>query len=70
MTMVTNDKAPRYNAEGYIDPTAHQAMQKMDVEDAQVSRLIHILKEIIDQAGFDLLARIEIRDRRTGREYR
>ena len=31
--------------------------------------LIRALKVLIDLAGFDLLARIELRDRKTGRRY-
>jgi len=38
--------------------------------DARNNRLIKIIKSIIDIAGFDLIARIEVRDRKTGRVYR
>ncbi len=62
------------NCEGYKDPTAHAAMSKILREEndqqRRVSELIGVLKYIIDAAGFDLLERIEIRDRKTGREYR
>ena len=36
----------------------------------RVSTLIGAIKGLIDLAGFDLLNRIEVRDRRTGKEYR
>lgn len=62
------------NKEGYSDPTAHAALSNVIREESEqqrrVSALIGVLKYIIDAAGFDLLARIEIRDRKTGREYR
>lgn len=62
------------NAEGYSDPTAGAAMAKIIREENEqqrrVSDLIGVLKYIIDAAGFDLLERIEIRDRKTGREFR
>lgn len=64
----------RRNREGYKDPTAYAAMSKIlrEEQDQQrrVTDLIGVLKYIIDAAGFDLLARIELKDRKTGREYR
>ena len=62
------------NAEGYSDPTAGAALSNIIREENErqrrVTALICELKRIIDAAGFDLIARIEIRDRKTGREYR
>lgn len=68
------DYGTKRNKEGYADPTAHTAIRNIIQEEAEqqrrVSELVGVLKYIIDKAGFDLLARIEIRDRRTGKEYR
>lgn len=62
------------NHEGYADPTAGAAMSKILREEHErqkrVTALIGVLKHIIDEAGFDLLERIQLRDRKTGREYR
>lgn len=62
------------NAEGYNDPTAHGAITKVMREENEQQRrlnaLIGSLKTFIDLAGYDLLNRIEVRDRKTGREYR
>ena len=62
------------NHEGYADPTAGAAMSKILREENEqkkrVTALICVLKRIIDGAGFELLARIEIKDKKTGREYR
>lgn len=67
-------KIPYRNAEGYADPTAHAAMtpiqQEQDEADQRLAQLIRTLKNTIDLAGYDLLARIEVRDRKTGRIYR
>lgn len=41
-----------------------------DEDDIRTQCLIKTLKNIIDLAGYDLLARIEVKDRRTGRVYR
>lgn len=62
------------NAEGYPDPTAHAAMtpvlRQQDEADQRLAQLIKTLKNMIDLADFDLLERIEVRDRKTGRVYR
>lgn len=64
----------RKNSSGYSDPTAYLGTKPIlraeNEQSKRVTDLIGVLKYIIDAAGFDLLARIEIRDRKTGREYR
>lgn len=59
---------PWENAEGYADPKVsaegHEAL------DAKVNTLIKVLKFIIAESGFELTARIELRDRKTGRFFR
>lgn len=64
----------RKNSEGYADPTAYAALAPVIREESEqqrrVASLIGVLKYIINAAGFDLLARIELKDRKTGREYR
>ena len=64
----------RKNSSGYSDPTAYHGtkaiIREENEQQKRVTTLISVLKYIIDAAGFDLLARIEIRDRKTGREYR
>lgn len=65
---------PWQNGEGYPDPTAHAGLKPVIQEDEErekrVNTLIFVLKYIIKLAGFDLLNRIEIRERKSGREYR
>lgn len=67
-------KIPYLNPEGYADPTAHDALTpiqaKQDESDKRCQQLIKALKSTIDLADYDLLARIEVRDRKTGRIYR
>ena len=62
---------PKRNLEGYIDPTAYKALSavqaQQDEDDRRCQQLIKALKFTIDLAGYDLLARIEVRDRKTGR---
>lgn len=68
------DYGIKRNHEGYSDPTAGTAISNIlrDEQEQQrrVSELLGVLKYIIDRAGFDLMARIEVRDRKTGKEYR
>lgn len=68
------DKDIRKNIEGYSDPTAYSAMSKVLREENErvrrVSAVIGIFRAVADLAGFDLIARIELRDRKSGREYR
>lgn len=67
-------KFPKRNASGCPDPTAHDALLPIAQEDAaleaRTTRLIKAVKSFIDLAGYDLIARIEIRDRRSGKIFR
>lgn len=69
-----DNKNPFLNAGGYPDPTAYQALKPIIREEAEldgkVNFLIKVLKYIIAESGFELLARIELRDKRTGRCFR
>lgn len=63
-----------YNSEGYPDPTAYHGMRQAMAEDAESARranaLIKELKALIQESGFELMTRIELRDKSSGREYR
>lgn len=65
---------PWQNHEGYSDPTAYERLKPIireeDEQQKRLNNLIFVLKYIIHLAGFELLNRIEIKDRKTGREYR
>lgn len=71
-------KIPVRNSEGYMDLTAHNAIENVmreqrysyDENDARCTRLVKSLRSIIDLADFDLVTRFELRDRRTRRMYR
>ena len=68
------NKNPYYNSEGYADPTAYSALKPIMQADAalegKVNFLIKVLKFIANEAGFDVVNRIELRDRNTGRLFR
>lgn len=65
---------PRKNSEGYSDPTAYEGLKPVIAEEnslcKDVSALINVLKYIIDKSGFELVNRIEVKDKKTGRVFR
>jgi hypothetical protein len=72
-----NDMAgrnPMFNSSGCKDLTAYHAIGNVIKEekelDKRVHNLINVLKFIIDWAGFELIGRIEIRDKKTRKEFR
>ena len=68
------DYGMKRNSEGYYDPTAYAALWNIRREEIaqgqRVSELIRVLRYIIDKSGFELTARIELREKRTGKEFR
>ena len=67
-------KDPRLNASGCKDPTAYAAVQKVSKEEKELSnkvcKVIKVLKTIINFTNFELVERIHLRDKKTGREFR
>lgn len=65
---------PHRNSEGYYDLTAYYGVKSIiDEENAlqrEVNLLIKVLKYIIIKSGFELVNRIEIRDKKTGRIFK
>lgn len=66
------------NQEGYSDPTPGTALSNICREDRQreadrlntISALIPVMKGAAELAGFEVVGRIILRDKNTGREYR
>lgn len=65
---------PYFNSEGYADPTAYHGTKDIIKEETETDRkateLIKVLKFIIRSCGFELIERVQIRDTKTGREFR
>lgn len=59
------------NGEGYKDTTADRAIAHAEHEKipARVSEVVHTLRLIADLTGFEIVGRIHLRDRATGREF-
>lgn len=61
------------NAEGYVDPTAYAALKSIvndEKAEKKAAYLITVLKYIIKESGFELINRIELKDKKTGRIFR
>ena len=68
------NRNPKRNSEGYPDPTAYEGLRPIIEEEnaleRRVNQLIKTLKYITGLAGFELISRIEIKDKETGRVFR
>ena len=67
------------NAEGYSGPPPGEAMSNIRREQRQqetaerlavISRLIPVMKQTAELAGFEVVGRITLKDKETGKEYR
>jgi len=58
------------NSEGYRDPTADKAVKHTDHTPEPVMKVIYLLRDIAGLAGFEIVGRICLRDKTTGKEYR
>lgn len=71
---VAANKNPMFNSSGCKDPTAYIAINQVSKEEAELNQRVHVLvttlKNIIDWAGFETISRIEIRDKKTRKEFR
>lgn len=57
------------NSEGYVDPTAYHALKNIE-DEKKVSELVFVLKWIINKSGFELVERIQLRDKKNGKIYK
>ncbi|MBM6667524.1 hypothetical protein H6A64_06680 [Lacrimispora saccharolytica] len=64
---------PRRNASGYVDNTAYQAIRSADREaeaEERFKKLLTMIFNLCDLAGFHIENRLEIRDKKTGKVWR
>lgn len=71
---IGNKNNPHNNSSGYADPTAYEGLKPIIAEenelDKRVNSVIKGIKCILSASGFELISRIEIRDKKSGREFR
>ena len=67
-------KVNRLNDKHYMDTTAHDAMEKVLREVAEIDKkcgvLISVLRNMIELSGFELTNRMELKHKASGREYK
>ena len=64
------ERDQRKNAEGYIDPTAYEAIRNVDKDDERFHRLLHTIFYICELAGFQIEGRVVLVDKRNGKVWR
>ena len=71
---MNNNRDLRRNSEGYMDTTAYEAIKSVTKSDKalddKVNFLIKVLRFIAYESGFEILNRIELQDRRSGKTFR
>lgn len=67
---VVIDKDLRKNSEGYIDPTAYEALKNVSKEDERFHKLLYTIFYLCELAGFEVEGRIVFVDKKTGRVWR
>lgn len=65
-----HDNDIRRNGSGYVDPTAYEVLKKMDEEEKHFHKLLHMIFDICDLAGFRVEGRITLEDKQTGKVWR
>lgn len=60
---------PKFNNSGSPDPTAYSAIKHVSDKDRQALDLIKVMKMVAQVSGFEVMNRITIRDKKTGREW-
>lgn len=60
----------RKNSEGYLDPTACQAMMNLEIEELRFKKLLRSIKDVCDLADFEIEGRVVLIDKRSGRVWR
>lgn len=68
--MHTDDNEIKRNGSGYVDLPAYQAIKNITHEEQKVSLFIKTIKNIANLCGYEILNRIEIRDKKTGRVWK
>lgn len=68
------NKNPRFNDSGCYDPTAYEALKPIIKDDAilenKAHNLVNTLKFVVEWAGFEFIGRIQIRHKKSGREFK
>lgn len=58
------------NGEGYSDPTAYEAIKRIDPTAKKRYRLMGAIFRICELAGYEVVGRITLKDVNTGKVYK
>jgi len=58
------------NNEGYPDTTAGEAIRNADKPPRHVMDAVYILRSVASLAGYEIIGRVELKDKKTGKEWR
>lgn len=61
---------PWENKSGCKDPTAYMVEKVISEEEQRKNDLVWVIKKIAGWAGFEIINRMELRERKSGRIYR
>lgn len=64
-----NPNDDKNNGHGYSDPTAYAALKNIDIEEIRFKKLLKTIFALCELAGFELVGRITLVDRRSGRKW-
>lgn len=72
-----NNQKPWLNNSGCPDPTAYEALKRIQADerklkdaDADAHLLVNVIKDILDLAGFELIGRIQMKHKKSGKIYK
>lgn len=62
------------NSEGYVDPTAGAAMAAVKREENSElndrnHKLIHAIRNVVDLAGFEIVGRVTLKHKKSGKVF-
>lgn len=60
----------RKNSEGYVDPTAYEAMRNLNKDEDRFHKLLDTIFSLCELSDFHIEERIVVKDKRTGRIWR
>ena len=65
---------PYFNHECYPDPTAYHGLENVIREekevDKQVSDVVHVIKIICNISGFEIVGRVQLKHKKSGRVFK
>lgn len=71
MAKKNKDNDLKKNGSGYYDPTAYNAIKKLDEEESdRFYKLLDAIYDICELSGFHVEEHIVLKDKRTGRVWR